>query len=363
MKTAFFILVLIHGLIHVLGFLKAFKLADIKDMKLPISELAGILWLKTSVLFLAFGVLVFIDSSLAWAWGLIAMITSQVLVIIFWKDARLGTIPNLLILVVVLSAQGNWAFDRLVRNETTAIISEVDSGAGSVISEEDLSGLPEPVKNWLIASGAVGRERIVSATSKQQAQMKMEPDQENWFAAEASQLTTVDPPAFIWTVEMKMNPLVNIRGRDKFVDGKGEMLIKLNGLFNIVRERGDKLDEGTIQRYLGELVWVPSLALSPTIEWEAIDVLSARATMHYMGTSGSGTFHFNEQGDFVRFSAWRYLGNEPDSERAEWVLTVDEYREFDGIRVPSKMKATWRLEEGDWTWLDLEITEIQYNQI
>jgi hypothetical protein len=270
-------------------------------------------------------------------------------------------IAGLLILVVAMSAYGHWRFNRLIRNETEAIQSRVKTGDLPAISEAELAALPEPVKKWLIVSGAVGGERIVSVTAEQQALMKMKPDQENWLAAQAFQLTTVDPPAFIWTVEMKMNPVIGIRGRDKFVNGKGEMLIKMNGLFNIVRERGEKLDEGTVQRYLGELVWVPSLALSPTIEWETRDEFSARATMSYKGTSGSGTFHFNELGDFIRFSAWRYQGNEPDSERFEWVITVDEYRAFDGIRVPSRMKATWRLEEGDWTWLDLEITSLKYN--
>lgn len=51
----------------------------------------------------------------------------------------------------------------------------------------------------------------------------------------------------------------------------------------------------------------------------------------------------------------RYQGNEPESERQEWVLEVDEYANFDGIRIPSKMRATWRLPLGDWTWLKLEV--------
>lgn len=271
-------------------------------------------------------------------------------------------IAGLLILLLALSAYGHRAFDKIIRSETEGITTRLEADAKQVLSEEDMVGLPEPVKKWLISSGAVGRERLVSVVAEQKALMKMKPDQENWFSAKAHQLTTVDPPAFIWTVEMKMNPVIGIRGRDKFVDGKGEMLIKMNGLINVVNERGEKLDEGTIQRYLGELVWIPSLALSPAIEWETIDALSARATMRYMGTSGSGTFYFNEQGDFVRFSAWRYQGNEPDSEKFEWVITVDEYRTFDGIRVPAKMKATWRLKEGDWTWLDLEINSLKYNQ-
>ncbi len=107
--------------------------------------------------------------------------------------------------------------------------------------------------------------------------------------------------------------------------------------------------------------WFPTLAVSPYIKWEKINEFSAEATMEYMGTSGSGTFYFNEEGDFIKFIALRFQGNEPDSERKEWVLTVDDYKVFDGIKVPSQMKATWILDDLDWTWLELEIVDMEYN--
>jgi hypothetical protein len=42
-------------------------------------------------------------------------------------------------------------------------------------------------------------------------------------------------------------------------------------------------------------------------------------------------------------------------------LTVDDYKVFGGIKVPSKMKATWILDDLDWTWLELEIADMEYN--
>ncbi len=63
----------------------------------------------------------------------------------------------------------------------------------------------------------------------------------------------------------------------------------------------------------------------------------------------------------MKFSAMRFQGNDPDAEREEWVLTVDGYCVFDGIRIPSEMKATWKLDAGDWTWQELEILNIEYD--
>lgn len=117
-----------------------------------------------------------------------------------------------------------------------------------------------------------------------------------------------------------------------------------------------------MQRFLGEMAWFPSLSLSPFITWKQISDTSAVATMEYMGTKGSGTFYFSADGDFTKYVALRYKENEPTSKKYEWVLLVNDYNTFEGIRVPSKMTATWKLEEGDWTWLKLEVTDIKYNE-
>jgi hypothetical protein len=177
-----------------------------------------------------------------------------------------------------------------------------------------------------------------------------------------TQYTTIDNPAFIWTVDVKMNSFLSFQGRDKYDEGKGEMLIKLNSLFNVVNERGEKLDEGTLQRYLGEMVWFPSLALSPYITWEQIDENTAKATMTYKGTSGSGTFYFNSNGVVTKFSALRFNGNDTHAKRQNWEMNILDYKTFEGIKVPAKMTSTWKLDEEDWTWLKLEVTEIKYNK-
>ena len=123
--------------------------------------------------------------------------------------------------------------------------------------------------------------------------MKMKPEQEKWYYATAEQYFTIQNPAFVWKVKMNMPPFIKITGRDKFVDGKGERQIRMFSAINIVNEKGSKMDEGTLQRYLGEIVWFPSAALSPLITREAIDNHSANATMKSKRTKCSETFYFN----------------------------------------------------------------------
>lgn len=361
MRITYLIIIVLHGLIHLLGFVKGIGLKEVKELSLPISKPLGYAWLTATILFLSYGFLYLLNSKYAWLIGLLAVAVSQIVIIIFWKDAKFGTIPNFVILIVSIALFGYYSFQQLVQQETKDLISKAKNGKIIIINESDISELPNPVKNWLRHSGAVGNASISIGKVTQKAEMRLKPDQNNWLPATAIQYTTVINPAFIWSVDLKMNSLLNFQGRDKYEDGKGEMLIKMNSLINVVSERGEKLDEGTLQRYLGEMVWFPSLALSPYITWEQIDENTAKATMTYKGTSGSGTFYFNSIGDITKFSALRYKGNEVDAKKHEWEVNTLGYKRFEGIKVPSKITSTWKLDEGDWTWLKLEVTDIKYN--
>lgn len=361
MRAFFLVVVALHALIHILGFFKAFGIREIEELTLPISKPLGAVWLLAAALLLVYGVLYQLHSKPAWIVGLVGVEISQILVLYFWKDAQFGTLPNLLILVVLIFSYANSMFDGLIREETLEVLVPAEAPAQAVLSLEETAHLPAPVQRWLVQCGAVGKPKATNGKVIQKALMKMKPEQKDWYPATAIQYTNVGEPAFIWSVDLKMNSFMWFKGRDKLQNGKGEMLIKMNALLTIVNECGEKLDEGSIQRFLGEMVWFPSLALSPYVKWEPIDDLSAKATIAYQGTEGSGSFHFDEKGNFTRFVALRYQGNAPDSERKEWILTVDDYAVFEGIKVPSKMKATWKSDSGDWTWLHLEVIDLQYN--
>lgn len=188
------------------------------------------------------------------------------------------------------------------------------------------------------------------------------PEQNKWIEAYAEQYITVDEPAFVWKVRMNMLPLLPVTGRDKFVNGKGQMNIKLFSLVNMVISAGEKIDQGALQRYLAEIGWYPSAALGPYIQWEAIDATSAKATMTYKGVSGSVVFHFNEGGDMIGCNADRYMGGGKEAKLEKWEVQSIEHAVKSGVRMPVKSAATWKLKAGDFMWYKLEITDVEYNK-
>ncbi len=357
MKIAYIIIVILHGLIHLIGPAKAMGWAENSPISAPISRPTGLLWLLAALCMLGYAFLLGWKVSAGWMLGLAAVILSQVLIFMYWSDARFGTIINAVMLIVVLFSYGEWQFQRQAKQFEKTLLNEMKTPAQGL---SDTSHLPPPVKTWLARSEALDKPPMTQGRIRQRLQLKTAVEQERYYPAKAHQITRIDSPGFLWLVEVEMNPVLWMRGRDSYQDGKGTMNIWLNSLIPVVREAGPKIDEGAMQRFLGEMVWFPQQALQPYIEWEPVDAERARATITWGEISASGVFTFGKNGDFIRFEALRYYGADPDGDRKPWILTVQDYAQFEGVRVPSSLEATWQLKTGAWTWLKLEVEEIHY---
>jgi hypothetical protein len=249
----------------------------------------------------------------------------------------------------------------MVKSEVEQLFGTVTRHDNDLITKDMLKDLPGPVENWLLNTGIVGKPVVHGLRLRQKGLMRLKPEQKKWSSMRAEQYFTVNEPSFIWKADMIMMPMLTIAARDKYVGGKGEMKIKMLALIPIANSRGEKVDQGTLQRYLAEMCWFPSGALNPYVKWKAIDSVSAKATLTYKGVSGSVVFHFDENGDVAACSADRYMGGENNASLEKWQVRSTEHRLMDDIRIPVRSEVTWKLKSGDFTWLKLEITEIQYN--
>jgi len=110
MRNLLLILIVLHGLLHLTGFAKAFKLAALKQLTQPISKFNGILWLLAGLLFLSAALLFSNYNGSWWIVSLPAIIISQYLIVNDWRDAGLGTVANIIIMLVSVIGYGVWSF-------------------------------------------------------------------------------------------------------------------------------------------------------------------------------------------------------------------------------------------------------------
>lgn len=266
----------------------------------------------------------------------------------------------LLVLLIGGSYIAKFVFNQNVEKEVEEIFSKVENKNG-IVTKEDVERLPKNVQKWLEYSGVIGKERITAVRLKQKAQMRLAKEKA-WMPVQAEQYFTSQEPGFIWKANIKAAPFVHISGRDKYENGKGNMLIKVLSLFTVANSKGKEIDQGTLLRYLAETIWFPSAALNEYLTWEEIDEQNAKATMTYGDITASGVFTFNSKGEVVNFEAERYGEFDGDIRLETWSIPVRDYKQFEGIKIPTKGNVTWKLDTGDFNWFNFEVTEIEYNK-
>lgn len=269
----------------------------------------------------------------------------------------------LILILVTVIAIANVLFNRRADNEAREVLSSAELDQKDIIQQSALKGLPLCVQNWMQRSGVVGQEKIHTVRLIQKGRMRLKPDKA-WMPIEAVQYINVDKPGFVWKARVKMAPLIYLQGKDRYFNGHGSMQIKLFSLLTVVNSQlSEEMDQSTLVRYLAEMMWYPSAALNKYINWEEVNANSARATMCWQGVKASMLFNFNEDGDVINSMASRYQEVKGKFILNDWGGVPREYRVFKGIRLANKSDVVWIYTNGDFNWLQIEVTDIDFNPV
>ncbi len=254
---------------------------------------------------------------------------------------------------------GQVRFARQIGREVGELLAATGNARPAVLTEDDLRGLPAPVQRWLRYSRVVGTERPATIRLKQEGQFRTGEGQA-WLPFEAEQHFTTDPPGFIWSVSMRMAPLVTITGRDRYANGTGEIEMRVLSLIPVAEKRGGSLNQAALLRYLAEIGWFPAAAVSPYIAWQSLDDNAARATISHGGLTASATFSFDAQGHLTTVVAERH--DDARNTLVRWSGINHAYGELGGVPVPMEGEAIWHYDSGDFSYIRLRIVEIEYNR-
>lgn len=277
-----------------------------------------------------------------------------------WKISIL-TLMVLTVLVYGSIKIGEYRFESMVSNEIDELLLQSKRSTLPKISEADLNGLPEPVQRYLRYAQVIGKTPIHTVRLKQTGTIRMGPDQGK-MNFEATQFYCTDPGSFVWNARVQMFPGIWIAGRDKYLDGSGNMLIKLFALVPLVDAKGSELDQGTILRFINEHFWFPTAYLNDYFTWIPIDDQTAEAVVDYAGIRARIIYYFNQSGQMINFETERYRSlSDGRSELTRWSTPIRNYMEINGFFVPTEGEAVWHMQTENFKYIDLKITDIQYD--
>jgi len=258
------------------------------------------------------------------------------------------------ILMAVLIGRGskNWNESRRVEIET------LNAGAQTLEKTFEVSSIaefPAPVRRYLTKVVKPGTPYVSRLHLKQTGQMRFN---QRWIKIEADQYYSVVPTAFSWVARMKLGPAW-VAARDRYSNGKGNMLISILSTFPLFDVRGPKMDHASLLRYLSELPVLPTAILAGNITWKAIDDQTAGATISDSGITASGIFRFNSEDEIVAFISSGRFRNDT-GKMTPWSGTWSHYQEFNGFRIPTEGNAVWNAPEGDFEYIRLKVEKAEF---
>lgn len=351
------LLILLHGLIHLMGFAKAYGLGNITQLK-EISRPAGTLWLLVAVLFLVAALMLLLHNDGWWLPALLAAVCSQVLILGMWQEAKWGTAANIIVLVAAVLGFGSWRFERAYRQDVVASLAQVGVPSSGLITESDLAHLPQPVQRYLRYVGVVGKPKVVHY--KAVFKGKMRDKGKDWFPFVSEQHNFTGVPTRLFYMKAQMFG-VTVPGYHRYLDADARMDIRLFGLVQVAGTKGPEMGRAETVTLLNDMcLMAPATLIDNRLQWKAIDGQSAKAFFTVNGIKISAVLYFNEQGQLVNFvSDDRYAV--ADMKQYRFSTPVKDYRNFNGYNLPAYGEAIWHYPEEAFTYGIFNLQSVTYN--
>jgi hypothetical protein len=367
LRWSFAFIVGLHGLIHLLGFAKAFGLAELPQLGQRITRPLGLLWLLAALLVLGSVACMVVLPRWWWAVGALACLISQAAIASSWSDAKVGTAANLLLLVGALSGyrtEGPNSFGAQFARDAAAL-SAARTGPRAIASGE-LALLPEPVQRYLRATGFASGMHTRSYRLRFRGRIRGGPEQP-WMAFTALQHSFADPPARLFLMDATRGGLP-VQAFHRFVDGQASFQVRLAGALDLVDARGPELTRAeTVTLFNDMCLLAPGTLASPAVAWEPIDAHAARARFTLGPHSITATLQFDDAGrlvDFVSDDRLRASADGTTFTAQRFSTPVRAYRRFGAHRLMARGEARWHAPapEGVFSYGEFELVEIAFDE-
>lgn len=365
MRVLFAAVLVLHGLIHLMGTAKAFGLADLAALKLPISPAMGVVWTAAALLFLATAAALFLWPRGWWWLAAAAIVVSMVAIVPSWADAKAGALANALIAVaatagVLLGGPTSLraAYDRDVREALATA-----RGSDAVVTEADLGPLPAPVQRYLRVAGVVGQPRVRTMRLRIHGRIRSGPAA-GWMPLDVHQVSTFDPPTRFFYFDATMTRLP-VPGYHRFAGGDASMLVKVLGAVPVANDSGPALTKSETVTFLNDMaLMAPSALLTPAIRWEPVDDRQSRAIFTLGANTVAATLVFDAEGRLTDF--WSDDRGKAEAGGAvqglRWSTPVHTFKRFGAVTLMADAEALWHEPTGPYAYLELTIDDIVYNE-
>jgi hypothetical protein len=230
---------------------------------------------------------------------------------------------------------------------------------------KELAGLPPPVQRFFRTVLRDGAPMIAAATVQHSGSFNMSSSSgEQWKPFTSTQRVVTRRPGFVWDGRVRMLPGLAVHVHDAYVAGEGLLHPSIAGVFTLadLHDTGGDVAQGELMRFFAEAAWYPTALLpSQGVRWQAIDDLSALATMTDGPLTLTLTMRFAANGNVTSVRAEARGRTVQDKVVATpWEGVWSHHAERDGMRVPLAGEVAWLTPEGRQPYWRGTITALAY---
>src|ERR1700690_777780 len=162
----------------------------------------------------------------------------------------------------------------------------------------EIDGLPSPRQRYFRSVVKDGMPMVSAVSVEHTGTFNLSETGEQWKPFASTQRVVTQRPGFDWEGHIKMIPGLTVRVHDAYIAGQGILHATLFGLVSIVNLRGTPaVAQGELMRFFAEAAWYPTALLpSQGVRWEAVNNISAKATLEDDEITVTMLFRFNEDG-------------------------------------------------------------------
>lgn len=356
---------LVHGAIHLLGFLKAFGFAALPQLTVPIPPARGLLWLAAAVAFVAAAIGVLTRPRWWWMPTAVGLVLSTIVVAASWQDAKAGAVANGVLAVAAIIAfaiDGPTSQRARFEHDVAALTAPAETPAIRVVTDADLAPLPAPVQRYLRAAGVVGHPRVTSFRLRMHGRIRSAADAP-WMPIVAEQVNTIAPPARLFYLDATMHGLP-VTGLHRYLDGAAAMDVRLLGLLRVAHDDGAAMTHAETVTFCNDLcLFAPATLIEPAFTWTAVSEREARLRFTAGAQAIEATLVFGADGrlsDFFSDDRGHATVDGPSTAGQRWSTPIAAYRRFGPFTLIGQGEARWHAPAGAWPYITLDIDDVSY---
>jgi hypothetical protein len=189
---------------------------------------------------------------------------------------------------------------------------------------------------------------------------EMRREGEAWFGFTARQYNFIARPARHFFMKARVKG-ISTQGYHSYQPPSAKMVVKALSVIPVVKVDAPQMYPTETVTFLNDLcLFAPGALTNERISWESLDAMRARVFFQHRDLRISAILFFNIEGDLVDFrSEDRY--DISKMQAFPFTTPVKDYREFNGVRVPSYGQAVWHYPEGEFAYGKFRLKKLTYN--